>query len=83
MPTHHWIEAQVILVLFLATLVRSAFGFGEALISVPLLALLMPIEVAAPTAVLVSITVALVIVIHDHGDKLTVFFFKDNSSIPM
>ena len=64
MPAH-WITLQVILVLFLATLVRSAFGFGEALISVPLLAFVMPIEVAAPTAVLVSITVALVIVIQD------------------
>jgi len=64
MPVH-WITVQVILVLFLATLVRSAFGFGEALIAVPLLALVMPIEVAAPTAVLVSITVALIIVIQD------------------
>ena len=64
MPAH-WIMEQVILVLFLATLVRSALGFGEALIAVPLLALFMPIEVAAPTAVLVSITVALVIVIQD------------------
>src|ERR1700733_13200839 len=64
MPAH-WITAHVILVLFLATLVRSAFGFGEALIAVPLLALVMPIEVAAPTAVLVSITVALIIVIQD------------------
>ena len=60
-----WITPQVILVLFLATLVRSAFGFGEALIAVPLLAFVMPIEVAAPTAVLVSITVALIIVIQD------------------
>jgi uncharacterized membrane protein YfcA len=64
MPAH-WVTTQVILVLFVATLVRSAFGFGEALISVPLLALVMPIEVAAPTAVLVSITVALIIVIQD------------------
>ena len=45
MPAH-WVTTQVILVLFLATLVRSAFGFGEALISVPQLALDMPIEVA-------------------------------------
>jgi uncharacterized membrane protein YfcA len=60
-----WVTLQVVAVLFLATLVRSAFGFGEALISVPLLALVMPIEVAAPTAVLVSITVALVIVVQD------------------
>jgi uncharacterized membrane protein YfcA len=65
MVSVHWVTAQVILVLFLATLVRSAFGFGEALIAVPLLALVMPIEVAAPTAVLVSITVALIIVIQD------------------
>ena len=64
MPAH-WITAQVILILFAATIVRSAFGFGEALIAVPLLALVMPIEVAAPTAVLVSITVALVILIQD------------------
>ena len=64
MPAH-WIAFQVILILFLATLVRSALGFGEALIAVPLLAFVMPIEVAAPTAVLVSITVALIIVIQD------------------
>jgi hypothetical protein len=63
--TGHWLIAQVILVLFVATLIRSAFGFGEALVSVPLLALVMPIEVAAPTAVLVSITIALIIVIQD------------------
>src|SRR5690242_1972964 len=57
------IEASAIL--FLATLIRSAFGFGEALIAVPLLSLLMPVQVAAPVAVLVSITVALIVVIQD------------------
>ena len=55
----------VLLVLFVATLIRSAFGFGEALIAVPLLALQMPVEVATPLAVLVSITVALVVVLED------------------
>jgi uncharacterized protein len=64
MPAH-WMTLQVTLILFLATLVRSAFGFGEALISVPLLALVMPIEEAAPTAVLVSITIAFIILIQD------------------
>jgi len=63
--TLHSIPIPVILILFVATLVRSALGFGEALIAVPLLALVMPIEVAAPTAVLVSITVAFVIVLQD------------------
>jgi hypothetical protein len=37
----------VLAVVFLATLVRSALGFAEALVAVPLLALLIPVEVAA------------------------------------
>lgn len=57
--------ALVMAVFFLATFIRSAFGFGEALVAVPLLALIMPIGVAAPVAVLVSITVALVAVAQD------------------
>jgi uncharacterized membrane protein YfcA len=52
-------------ILFLATLIRSAFGFGEALVAVPLLALLLPVEIAAPVAVLVSITVAFIVVVQD------------------
>jgi uncharacterized membrane protein YfcA len=56
---------HVLLVVFLATLVRSTFGFGEALIAVPLLALSIPIEIAAPLAVLLSITVAAVVVVQD------------------
>src|SRR5271157_3552642 len=55
----------VLLVIFIATLIRSAFGFGEALIAVPLLALRLPVRVAAPLAVLVSITIAAVIVVQD------------------
>jgi hypothetical protein len=57
--------AAILAVVFLATLIRSAFGFGEALIAVPLLALLIPVEVAAPLAALVSITVAVVVLIQD------------------
>jgi uncharacterized membrane protein YfcA len=56
---------HVLVVIFLATLFRSAFGFGEALIAVPLLALFLPIKVAAPLAVLVSITIAAVVVAQD------------------
>jgi hypothetical protein len=55
----------VLLVIFVATLVRSAFGFGEALIAVPLLVLRLPVKVAAPLAVLVSITVAAIVVVQD------------------
>jgi uncharacterized membrane protein YfcA len=56
---------HVLAVVFLATLIRSAFGFGEALIAVPLLALLIPVEVAAPLAALVSITVAAIVLAQD------------------
>jgi uncharacterized membrane protein YfcA len=59
------IAVLVLVVLFVATLIRSAFGFGEALIAVPLLALVMPVEVAVPLAVLHSITVAGVVVVQD------------------
>lgn len=56
---------EILAVLFVATLIRSALGFGEALVAVPLLALVLPVQVAAPLAVLVSITVALLVVIQD------------------
>jgi hypothetical protein len=55
----------VLAVVFAATLIRSTFGFGEALVAVPLLALIIPVEVAAPLAVLLSITIAAVVVVQD------------------
>jgi hypothetical protein len=55
----------ILVIIFVATLIRSAFGFGEALIAVPLLAFFMPVKVAAPLAVLVSITIAAVVVAQD------------------
>lgn len=56
---------HVLLVVFVATLIRSAFGFGEALFAVPLLALRLPLGIAAPLAVLISITIAAVVVAQD------------------
>lgn len=55
----------VVGVVFLATLVRSTFGFGEALVAVPLLALIIPIKIAVPLATLLSITVAGLILAQD------------------
>lgn len=59
------VAIEVAAVLLLATMIRSAFGFGEALVAVPLLALAIPVETAAPLAVLASITVALIVVLQD------------------
>jgi uncharacterized membrane protein YfcA len=56
---------QVLLIIFFATLIRSTFGFGEGLIAVPLLALILPIGIAAPVVVLLSITIAAVVVVQD------------------
>src|ERR1700752_2802374 len=58
-------EIYVLTVIFQATVIRSAFGFGEALIAVPLLAMVIPVEVAAPLATLVSITGAGAIILQD------------------
>jgi len=60
-----WMLLLVLGVLFFATLIRSTFGFGEALIAVPLLSLLIPINVAVPLATLVSISVAAIVVLQD------------------
>ena len=59
------VVVNVIAVVLVATLIRSALGFGEALVAVPLLALRIPVHVAAPLAVLVSITVAAIVVVQD------------------
>jgi uncharacterized membrane protein YfcA len=59
------ITLYVVAVIFVATLIRSTLGFGEALVAVPLLAMRVPIRVAAPLAVFVSVIVAGVIVVQD------------------
>lgn len=57
--------AYVVAIVFVATLVRSTFGFGEALVAVPLLALRVPVEVAVPLAAALSVGVAAVVVVQD------------------
>jgi hypothetical protein len=51
--------------MFVATIFRTVFGFGEALVAVPLLAMVISIKVAAPIAVLASIAIASFVVIRD------------------
>ena len=62
-----FIYIYVFAVSFVATLVRSTFGFGESLVAVPLFILFIPIDTAVPLSVLISILVALVVVIQDHS----------------
>lgn len=59
------LTVHILSVIFIATLFRSAFGFGESLVAVPLLALWVPLNVAVPLSVLVSVTIAGVVVVQD------------------
>ena len=67
----HAATVGFLVVIFVATLIRSTFGFGEALIAVPLLALMLPIRVVTPVVVLISITIAAVVMVQD-WDKVHV-----------
>lgn len=60
-----WVLFEVLAIVFLATVIRSAFGFGEALVAVPLLALVIPVNVAVPVVVLILITVAGIVIAQD------------------
>jgi uncharacterized membrane protein YfcA len=55
----------VIGIVFIATPVRSTFGFGEALVSVPLLCFYVPVRTAVPLATLLSVVIAALILIQD------------------
>lgn len=48
-------------ILFVSTLVRSALGFGDALVAMPLLALLVGVKTATPVVAFAASTIALVI----------------------
>lgn len=61
----HPTTIYILLIIFIATLVRSTFGFGESLIAIPLLLFYMPIETAVPLGVLISIFIAAVLLLQD------------------
>jgi hypothetical protein len=57
----------VLIISFIASLVRSTFGFGESLIGVPFFILFLPVGIAVPLSVLLSVFIALVVIIQDHS----------------
>jgi uncharacterized membrane protein YfcA len=61
-----YVSLSVMGICFLATLIRSVFGFGESLVAVPLLLFFVPLQVAVPLSVLVSVLIALIVVVQDH-----------------
>lgn len=57
----------ILLITFIASLVRSTLGFGESLIAVPLLLLFLPAQVVVPLSVMLSVVIALIVVVQDHS----------------
>lgn len=55
----------VLIIIFIATLVRSIFGFGESLLGVPLMLFFIPVETAVPICVLISVFVAAVLLVQN------------------
>jgi hypothetical protein len=53
------------LIILVATTVRSSLGFGEALIAMPLLAFIVPLQVAAPLIAMISMTNAVLILLRE------------------
>ncbi len=53
----------VVGVLFVSTLVRSTFGFGDALLAMPLLAMVTGLRIATPLVALVASTIAFTILV--------------------
>lgn len=53
--------ALVVAVVFLAALVRSTWGFGDAVVGIPLLTLLISLSIASPMLVLISVALSLLL----------------------
>jgi len=53
----------VVIIIFLSTLVRSSFGFGNALIAMPLLALVIGVKEATPLVALAGLVISLIMLI--------------------
>ena len=56
--TLDWLSLAVLAVLFFSTLVRSAVCFGDALIAMPLLAIVVDLKTATPLVALVAVTIS-------------------------
>ncbi len=59
------LSALVLLIIFISTLIRSTFGFGNALIAMPLLVLILGTKTAAPLIALVGILISLVMLLRE------------------
>ena len=63
-----WIYFLVLVVFFLSTLIRSTFGFGNALIAMPLLVLLIGVKAASPLMALTGSVITILMLLQGWRD---------------
>lgn len=56
----------IIIILFFSSFIRSTFGFGDALIAMPLLAFFLPLSLASPLVAVFSTVIATYIIIRNY-----------------
>ena len=59
------ISILVFIIVFISTLIRSTFGFGNALIAMPLLAFILGVKTATPLVAMTGIVIALVMLLRE------------------
>ena len=81
------IQLLVFLILFLSTFVRSTFGFGDAVIAMPLLSMAVGIQTATPLVALISLTISSILLIrnwhHIHFKSAGLLIFYTFIGIPI
>jgi uncharacterized membrane protein YfcA len=58
----------VMCIFFFSTFVRSTFGFGDALVAMPLLAIILDLKIAAPLFALIGCTISIIILFKNWRD---------------
>ena len=62
------IIALILTILFISTLIRSTFGFGDALVAMPLLSLIIDIRLATPLVAVIALGIAFYIFLNSRKE---------------
>jgi len=54
---------QIVLILFISTLIRSTFGFGDSVLAMPLLAVIVDLQLATPLVALIALSISTTILL--------------------
>ena len=71
---------SIVSAIFLGTLTKSTFGFGDALIAMPILTMLVDLQTAAPIVVAVSVLTSFKILFFSIIQTMIYHFFTESLS---